>query len=1335
MSKTENQSENKPTPDKNKSSGKDPYVIGIGASAGGLQALDALFSNVPRDSVAYVIVQHLAPEHRSLLTEILNRHEQLKFQEAQHNQPVEINHVYIIPAGKYLFIKNNSLQLSDRAPDNSGSRTIDAFFKSLAQDKGHKAVGIILSGTGTDGTEGVQAIKKSKGLVLVQDPETAKFDGMPRSAINAGQVDAVLPPEMMPEAIFDFVKVSPLTRQMKLLQFSGDPSFQHILELVRERTGFDFNDYKQPTLIRRISRRMAHCNLDSLPDYVDYLNLHPEETETLSKEFLIGVTKFFRDAEAYEVLANKVLPLLVEDLTINNTLRIWVTACSTGEEAYSIAMLVRELLDKINKEVEVKIFASDIDREALDFAGTGLYPESSLSEVSAERRENFFILEDGKYRVAPRVRRMVIFAQHNIITDPPFSRMNLVSCRNMLIYLSPALQKKVLAKLHYALNVGGYLFLGPSESLGEINKFEEVNKKWKIFRSTEPSGSLGLDNFISPGTNFRKPEINMPMRAREFNPRQKLQQRLTEMLNDAILEEYSFAAIYLDENYDIIHGFGDYTKYVTLPERQLSFNILKLISQDLALDLGTLLRKAEQNKEKITATGLAFRDGDTMRHLNVVVKPYLSDKNLYGNFILVLFSEIPEHAYTLSEPHLSRKEIHFETRVHELELELQLTREDLQSVVEELETANEELQSTNEELLSSNEELQSANEELQSLNEELNTINAEHQYKIKMLVELDDDLNNFFRSTDIGQIYVDSQLIIRKFTPAATQQINLIEGDIGRSILQITHNIEHPELINDILEATKNSVVIEREVQDKNGIWYLLRILPYITQDRQPNGAIVLFININELKNMHLMQASILDSSPNAILALRAIRNNLHIIIDFECTLLNNKAEEVLRIPEKDLLSKPLSKAYPALLNHELFQNYLNVVNEGQLLDIELLLTLTEHSSRWISLHAVQFNDGLVLALHDITERKANEDLLKQQQREIQASADRFRTLLEAVPHVTWTNNPTGENESFNKTWYEYTGLTEAESQGWGWTQAIHPDDLPEYLRVYKEALATGNILNIQARVLRKAQNEFCWHLIKAVPIRDDQGNITLWIGTATDIQDQKDAEEAKTRMRLQQQKQTLKTILQTQEAERKRISEALHNGLGQLLYAAKLNLDHFDNTNHSQAEAKERVNNLIDQAITATRHISFELTPTVLRDFGLKTALQELVRRVESPSLKITYDLVGLEERLDDLVEISMYRIIQELLNNIMKHAGATAAHIELENKKGQLYLRVQDNGTGFTDEKTKSNGIGLSSIRNRVKLLDGKLKIDSRPNQGTSVEIVIKGRPLGALPATDHD
>jgi two-component system, chemotaxis family, CheB/CheR fusion protein len=1325
MSEKENIPEELPQKPKKKSTPQDPYVIGIGASAGGLQALDALFDNIPRDSVAYVIVQHLSSEHKSLLREVLSKHSQLRFREAENNLRIEINNVYVIPAGKQITLKNNFLQVTDRVLENAISRTIDTFFKSLAKEKGDRAIGIILSGTGSDGTEGIRALKKAKALVIVQDPETAKFDGMPRSAINSGYVDFVLPPQAMPEEIFNFVKVTPLTEELSAQISDTDPAFIQILEMVRERSGVDFSHYKRPTIIRRISRRMAFCNTETLVEYLDYLHLHHQEVETLGKEFLIGVTNFFRDPEAFEIIEKDVIPTLVAGKNIADQLRIWVAGCSSGEEAYSLAILIREHLDAVNKELEVKIFASDIDRDALDLASKGLYSEESLQDISDKRRKNFFIKEENKYRVVQRVRRMVIFAPHNIINDAPFSKIDLVSCRNMLIYLSPMLQKKVIYKFHYALQVGSYLFLGPSESIGDGKSFIEVNKKWKIFQSVTQSRALGFENFGSTNFRLQNQETRFGEYARDLNTKGHLQHNLAEILNESILEEYSYAAIYVDENYDVIHGFGEYTRYLSLPNRNFTLNLFKLVPPDLALNLGTMLRKVSRDKERITAQNVLIRDKEESRRVNISIKPFLHENKAGQRLILILFNEDKVQEIPQTTPQVFWNEAHYENRVTELETELQNTKEDLQSVVEELETANEELQSTNEELLSSNEELQSTNEELQSLNEELHTVNAEHQYKIKILMELDDDLNNYFRSTDIGQVFVDTDLNIRKFTPAATQQINLIDSDIGRSITQLSNNLNYDSLIEDLEETILLRKTIEKEVQNKSGVWYQMRILPYLTQENKVDGAIIIFIQINELKTLHLLHTSILNSSPNAILALKAVRNNLNIIIDFECTLLNIGGEELLRVNKRKLLGKPLSQTYPALLHHGLLEQYINIVNGGDVLDQEQYQQVSAEGSRWLHITGVKLDDGLVLNLQDITERKLYEQQLLTQQEEITSNAERFRTLFEAVPHITWTNKPNGENNSFNQHWYEYTGFTREESEGWNWTNAFHPDDLKKFIPQYKSSLQTGKVHNAEARIMRRSDSQYRWHLVKDVPIRNEEGEIILWIGTATDVHDQKEAQEANTNLRLDQQKEILNTVLQTQEAERKRISEALHNGLGQILYAAKLNLDDLKPETEVKKNLKDRVNGLLNEAIAATRNISFELTPTVLRDFGLKTAIEELINRLTSNNLIITCDLVGVDKRFDDLIEISLYRIIQELLNNIIKHAQATEAHIELLNQKGFIYLRVQDNGSGFKEDETPNKkGIGLSSIRNRVKLLDGVLKVDSRMGKGTGIEIKVRNR-----------
>ncbi|WP_162054216.1 CheR family methyltransferase [Pontibacter pamirensis] len=1296
------------------------FVIGIGASAGGLQALEALFSSVPQDSVAYVIVQHLAAEHRSLLTQLVSQYSTLEVMEAQHNMPVQSNKVYVIPNTKELTIRDNHLLLIEKT--NSGrARTVDTFFTSLAADKKHRAIGIILSGTGNDGSQGVVAIKKAGGMVIVQDPDTATFDAMPQNAINTGHSDFVLSPEAMPDEIMNYVKAALLSFNLaELVNNDTEASFLSVLDMVHKRTGVDFSSYKRPTIIRRISRRMAVLNITNLADYLDYLKQNPDEVETLSKEFLIGVTKFFRDEEAYQVIADKVVPDLVDSKKENEQLRIWIAGCSSGEEPYSMAIMLREYLDKVKKDIEVKIFATDIDRDALDFASKGLYPKNTLTSVSEERLQEFFLKEEGNYRVSQRLRRMVIFSPHNVVIDPPFSRVDLVSCRNMLIYLNPLLQKKVIDKFHYALQVYGYLFLGSSESIGDRKNFEEVNKKWKIFRNTEPGRSLGMTETFSGSGLLKRPIPSaVPSYTRDLSSKQLLYHSFNELLNETVLEEYGYAAVYIDENYDVLHGAGQFKNYLDLPERNFTFNLLKLVPQDLAVSLGTMLRRAMHEKEKLSSHNIQVRDGNSLRHINIVVKPHLGDRNFGQKFILVLFSEEePSKPLNVNEQ-VPFADNQYDQRVQELEIELQHTKEDLRAVVEELETANEELQSTNEELLSSNEELQSTNEELQSLNEELHTINSEHQYKIKALVELDNDLNNYFRSTEIGQIFVDRKLVIRKFTPAAIRLINMIESDIGRSIFHISNNLRYDRLTDDVRDVIATHHTLEKEVQDKRGLWYQMRILPYITQDRKIDGAIIIFIQINELKNLHLLHEGILDSSPNAILALKAVRNQSKAIVDFTISLLNQKAQEFIGHPAGKLVGKTLWGEYPRLLEKGIFSSLIKVVETGEQLDKELP---QQHKNKqhWLHLVAVKFDDGLVLTLHDITERKLYEQALQQQQEENIANAERFRTLLEAVPHITWTNSPTGENTSFNQLWYDYTGLTEEKSVNWGWEDAFHPDDREELLQDYMISLRTGEIFNAEARIFNKALNQYCWHLIKDVPIRNEAGTITMWIGTATDIQVQKDAEEANIQLRLLQQREVLSAILQTQEAERSRISEALHNGLGQILYATKLNLSTLEAENTKQEKTIETIDKLLSESVTITRDISSELTPAVLKTFGLKTAVEEIISRISSSGLKISLEVKGIENRLDYTVELSLYRIIQELLNNIIKHAQATEANIVITCDDATIYLRIEDNGIGISKEDfNKMKGIGLSSIQNRVELLQGKMEVQGENGKGSVFEI----------------
>ncbi|QMU28321.1 CheR family methyltransferase [Adhaeribacter radiodurans] len=1414
----------------------DPFVVGIGASAGGLQALQLFFEHTPPDSVAYVVVQHLAPESQNVLSSILKRQSVLLIADIQDSMPIEENRVYIMPAGKHVIIRDNVLYLTDRQTEINTLRSIDLFFKSLATDKGKKAIGVILSGTGNDGAEGVTAIKKAGGLVVVQDPETAKFDGMPRNAIQKGHANFVLPPELMPEEIFNYVKVAPLSEEIsESIKSQNNETIEQILGMVHDRTGLDFHNYKRPTIIRRLSRRMAVTNQYNLVDYLDYLQLHLEEVETISREFLIGVTKFFRDEDAFEVIEHSVIPDLIDEIENSGQLRIWVAGCSTGEEAYSLAILVREYLENTKKDIEVKVFASDIDRNSLEFAGKGLYPYSSLHEVSEQRILKYFVKEEGKYRVCQQIRKMVIFAPHNIISDPPFSKINLVSCRNMLIYLNPLLQKKVMAKFHYALQKSGYLFLGSSESVGDMKNFVEINKKWKIFRNTEQAMPLGLENF-SVGLTRKDYNPDNQKFIREVSHNLALTNHIAEALNETLLEELGYAAVYVDENFNVMHGAGNYNHYLTLPDRALTMNLLKMVPADLALNLGTLLRKAVRDKEKITITNVQVRHHDVMRRLNLVIKPYLEDRRLLQKFILVLFSEEVSESIGIKDPEKHWYEQQNESRVSDLELELQHTKEDLQAVVEELETSNEELQSTNEELLSSNEELQSTNEELQSLNEELHTINAEHQYKIKLLMELDDDLNNYFRSTNISQIFVDRKLEIRKYTPSATQQINLIESDIGRSIYQISNNLIYNNLIEDIREVIVRPTPIEKEVQDKVGTWYLMRVMPYITQDGRIDGAIIIFIDINEIKSLQLLHSGILNSSVNLIQAFKSIRNQAGQIVDFEWSLLNAPAQEFLKCSEFQLLSRRIRQEFPDFLQPDLFNKLVQVVETEQTLKTEVNQEY-EGKTYWFYVVAVKLNDGLVLTFNDITDRKLAEE-------ELETNRYFVRQIAETSPDLIYVFDLATQQEIYvNRSIAEALGYSPEEfnhNPEFILLQLAHPDDVPR-LKDFLQKPSISEDSPIQELMYRvnDAKGQYCWFrdrftvfkyaptgeplqimsvaqdvtgevttqeklkhekefsesllnnsidgivafdmdaritawntvmeeynglpreevlgksifelfpeyrindegkaIQKAlegektilhdhpyglrqgyyetitIPLFDNEGKVMGGFSIIHDITERKRLEDERINTKLNQQKEILNVILETQESERKRISEALHNGLGQLLYATKLKLSDMHPDKKEDKELQTGIDTLLNDAIRETRQLSFELMPSILRDFGLAAAIQEICKRVNSTKIQLQCEVLGLPDRLDEILETAIFRICQELLNNILKHSQATEASIQILNQKTKIVLRVEDNGIGFDPEQVDITGLGLSSIRNRLQLIDGTLDIDSEPGKGS--------------------
>jgi two-component system CheB/CheR fusion protein len=832
-------------------------IVAIGASAGGLEAFEQFFTNMPPNSgMAFVLVQHLDPTHKSILTELVRRYTAMTVLQVEDGMAVAPDTVFVIPPNRYLAILHGNLHLLEPT-ELPGLRTpIDYFFRSLAEDQKEKAICIVLSGTGTEGALGLRTVKGEGGMGMVQDPDSAKYDGMPRNAIATGLADYILPPAKMPEQLILYVHHA-LTKSPGKADVHV-PTDKDLLEkifiLVRSQTGHDFSYYKQNTILRRIDRRMAINQITRLSDYVRYLQEVPREADILFKELLIGVTSFFRDKEAFEALRDKAIPKLVENRSQDDPIRIWVPGCATGEEAYTIAILCRDVIESLKQTSTVQIFATDIDNEAIEAARQGLYPDSISVDVAPEFLQRYFTKEDSSRRVRKEIRDMVVFALQNVITDPPFSKIDLISCRNLLIYLGSVLQKKVLPLFHYSLKKEGFLFLGSSETIGEFSDyFSIVDRKWKLFkrRRTGLAGALILDLHAPTATDRRVEaqvtEYVAPMRRTNYR----------EVAEKIILECYGPSGAIINEKNEVLYFHGRVGKYLEPASGEFTGNILAMAREGLKLELATSIRRAGTERAGIRTEHVLVKTNGEDQLINLIVKPISEPASLKGT-LMVIFEDVPSEKKAQSQakqPNGVAAEPH--PRVRLLEQELRSTREYLQTTIEELETSNEELKSTNEELQSSNEELQSTNEELetskeelQSVNEELTTVNSEHQQKIEELSKISSDLNNLLASTEIGTIFLDTNLNIQRFTPAATGFVNLLSTDIGRPVSHLSSNMLYDSLAEDAREVLKTLKLREVEIASKDHRWYTMRILPYRTVENMIDGVVVTFMDITLRKRM-----------------------------------------------------------------------------------------------------------------------------------------------------------------------------------------------------------------------------------------------------------------------------------------------------------------------------------------------------------------------------------------------------------------------------------------------------------------------------------------------------
>jgi two-component system CheB/CheR fusion protein len=830
-------------------------IVGIGASAGGLEALDLFFNNMPNDNgMAFVVIQHLDTTHTSMMAELLQRNTKMKVFQATDRLKVKPNCVYVIPPNKSLSILHGTLHLFAAVKKANGLRLpIDTFFRSLAKDKMEKSIGIILSGMGSDGSLGLKDIKENNGFVLVQDPKTAKFDGMPHSAIEAVVADIIAPVEDLPAKLITILKYIPLINKEVEIDTKIKSSLEKIIILLREQSGHDFSLYKKNTMFRRIERRKSIHQIDKIQNYVRFLQENPKEVEILFKELLIGVTSFFRDTPVWVKLEEKVLPELMEKLPEGHILRAWVTGCSTGEEAYSLAIVIKELLEKNKnrKKLSVQIFATDLDIDAIEKARKGIFSPNIVADVSPERLTKYFTLQDDGYRINADIREMVVFANQNIIKDPPFTKLDILTCRNMLIYMEPELQKKLMILFNYSLNPGGIMLLGTSETLGTTTVgFEPIDSRLKIFKRTSKTLPAGFVDFPSSFTTIKKPTTEMEKAT-------AVVENIQTMADQILLQQFAPASVLVNSKGDIIYITGRTGKYLEPVAGKANWNIHAMAREGLRQELPGAFREAIKNYEPVHLYNIKVGTNGGTQYLNVTIQQIESPDPIKG-MLMIIFTDIPaveKQDVIGTKTGKQSSNIHLKEMEMELQKcndELQSTREEMQTSQEELKSTNEELQSTNEELQSTNEELTTSKEEMQSLNEELQTVNLELQSKLVDFVRANNDMKNLLNSTKIATLFLDKELNIRSFTDPITNIFKLRNTDIGRPFTDLVTDLQYPEIGAHARQVIKSLTAVETETKTNDERWFNIRIMPYRTLDDHIDGLVMTFTDITKSKKLEL---------------------------------------------------------------------------------------------------------------------------------------------------------------------------------------------------------------------------------------------------------------------------------------------------------------------------------------------------------------------------------------------------------------------------------------------------------------------------------------------------
>ena len=1314
-------------------------IVGVGASAGGLQAFSALLQALPVDTgLALVFVQHLEAGHASMLAKLLARATSLPVREVNKSLKVEPNHVYVNPPNADLVIRSGILEVSRRKTGAARRLPIDQFFRSLAQDRGSNAFGVILSGTASDGTLGLEAIKAEGGITFAQDEESAQFDGMPRSAIAAGCVDFVLPPEGIAKELARLVRnplaVPPAEGQVPELAW-GDRELHRIFLLLRATTGVDFSHYKKATLKRRLARRMLLRKARSLTAYVRFLADNRTEQEALYEDLLIHVTGFFREPEVFRSLQRVVIPKILSGRGKGEALRVWVPGCSSGEEAYSIAMCFLEKLGGGRAETApLQIFATDVSDRTIETARTGKYPASALTQVSRERLRRFFAPVDGHYQISSAVREVCTFARHDLTRDPPFSRLDLISCRNVLIYMEAVLQKRVLAAFQYGLKDTGFLLLGRSEALhGHPEFFGAVDKKNKFFtRRARPSETGYPVARLEP----RQPKRTLArLEAEDAPPLLDLEKEADRL----VWGRYAHAGLIVNGDLQILHFRGDTNPYLSPAPGRASFNLLKIIRQELRLELQAAIQKVKRGAVTVRREGLRFsRNGDV--HLVNVEVRLIGERGRQRTHYLILLEQSGKVPAEPAAPAATRRKAGKpgDEDVPLLKQELARTREYLHATIEEQETTNEELQSANEEALSSNEELQSTNEELetakeelQSTNEELITLNEQLQIRNAELAQVGDDLSNVLSGVSIPILMLGRDGRIRRFTPAAEKLLHLLPSDVGRPLADIRLPLEVTDLERLLQKVLREGAEVEHEAKDRADHWHSIWMRPYRTREHKIDGVLIAFFGIDALKHSQgalrqeaLFVSALLDTAGALIVVVdregRIVRFNRacqEVTGYSEAEVRGRRVWDFLLIPEevdpvKGVFQKLLTKRRPLL-----YENHW-VAKDGRRRLIawsDTVLAEDDQAVKWV------IGTGL-----DITERT-------QAERELRESEATIRALLETASQAILAVNSEGRIVLVNSRAAQTFGYAREELLGQRQEMLV-----PKRFRGRHAGLTSGYFSEPRGEPLfeqdffglRQDGSEFPME-VNVSHFEAKDGMIT--VAFVTDITERKRAEVAlrasETMARRNQEELRALTarVLHAQEEERKRLSRELHDDLNQRLAMLAVEVETLEQELPKSADPlRSRLRALrghVGELSDDVRRTAYQLHPSTLEHLGLAAALKAYCADFSrTEGIQVHFEQRRLPETIPDDVALCLYRVTQESLGNVAKHSGARVAAVILAGAQGGLHLKVSDAGKGFDPVAVKGRGgLGIVGIEERVRLLAGSFSIEAQPKKGTAVDVHI--------------